>query len=642
MFIAATNNNERLFSSMLWDLFRTTIGFSKSELDSFRSNQVARSKRPIIEADCLLEHQWTDATTIERIRRDIDDYLSILSSLNNETESRRKRKFKTKSFVEDTRYCTLRAREAAKFIDAKSISRYFNKIDLSGRGVSSIDNGIHVFTQATQLILSDNNLNSVDFLPTSLKVFICNNNRISSFLPNGRSDTLVFLSLVDNCLNSLNLLAATPSLVVLDVSFNQIVSLENVIQPILDYGGSLRELTLLGNPAALHPLFRIHLREMCPGLIIDGQDDVFSPLMLPNDDSHIVFRINLHKISGFISAFDTPAEEPNLPIQIDQKPAKVKTDKGRTRSTPSPVGMAISGSSSSRLALLPSWLIDRTEVEFKIHYVDLPSTHTHLEEPKVTHKGGKNAKKGTQENYVPIPPTALIADELLLNFESVSKINPYPTLVYDSLRPLIVKLSYAQDAGPDDFIDDISMIGSFEIYLSPLLASISGGNGQQVFDCVHCQPNEVYFQYQSRKVLQATEKLNRLIEMDHQLHIVLRDINEESSINPSQQPQITKKSRSTSRIRDSLRDSDICSSSASVQLQHESQNRKMEIEELRNKIQTDSKRLEKLKMELANVTISGEVEINPFPPLKLDSNECRAAEKNSKTDTLKKKIVKKR
>ena len=179
---------------------------------------------------------------------------------------------------------------AAERIDAASVTgtsslgtwsqlgKLLDDLDLSHTSLGTVDAKARMFSRLTTLNMSHNLLRLLDNLPASLQCLQVYDNVISA-APLCPLPGLLHLGLGHNCLTTLaGLPQHAPSLHSLDVSFNCIAELEDILPHISPEAlPSLRRLSVAGNPVALTHGTRTAIVQAAPGLqYLDDTDVTFS------------------------------------------------------------------------------------------------------------------------------------------------------------------------------------------------------------------------------------------------------------------------------------------------------------------------------------------------------------------------------
>ncbi|KAF0978029.1 hypothetical protein FDP41_002921 [Naegleria fowleri] len=126
-------------------------------------------------------------------------------------------------------------------------SKYFRDINLSSCKITEIDSEFVNYCKFLEILsLSFNKIDSIKFLPQQLYGLNAYSNSISKVVPLKTFPNIVHLGLGYNRLNNLEFIEECPYLASLDVSFNDLTSLEKSIQSLTKVP-NLKTLNLQGN-----------------------------------------------------------------------------------------------------------------------------------------------------------------------------------------------------------------------------------------------------------------------------------------------------------------------------------------------------------------------------------------------------------
>ena len=575
--------------------------------------------------DCVAEASFAPATTLENIRSTLELYLEALEELRNKNAERADRRFKTKSFVEDTRYAAMKAREGERRLDAATIATHFETLTMTGRNIAVLDEEIAQFSKLQELTVSENKLTDLAHLPASLKVLIANGNSLTRALPERSvAPNLVFLSVADNRIDSLGFIESMPSLVSLDVSFNRVTSIEGVIEPVLEHP-RVRDLNLLGNPVAFLPLYRIHILEICEELLIlDGQDaDRSPPAVLPKNDMSCVVRIELSKVSG-ISCLAVPPTEDREQESLAQRSGAKPAAKDRTKGKKLELATSAAPAPTTVVSLVANWIpVEGLTVE--AFGLTPSSADAHTPHPPVGGKvsvarPNKSSKLSLADAGAAVPGGPFSAlDDLVVEAEVECDVPLYDNLVMDMLHPLHVSMYLFQgvsEEGTDESGVGVSStsslqgekVGSFEVQLSQLVGWVSGGNAYLGF-------SDVPFVVDSEFVAVKTQRLKELRSTHADLVSLLQRLEEASrEANAAAEPVIaalrpTPQKKAPSRLGNSNKPD---SQSPAPQETLEALQCRTEVDAVASQLIFEEKQLARVLD--AVLTLSGSVEINPYPP----------------------------
>ena len=268
------------FSAVLWDLVFSCTGFTRTEIEHLRetaaldesvavnggnatggSIEEEEQGVPLPSKDvCDLvtsDLEWCNEGAVDTLRESLHDYLVVLVTLKAENARRQARKLKTKNYVEDTHYAMLRKRETECRVTLQVVREQFEQLTLTKRRIAELTSEVLELTKVTQLLLCENALKRVDYLPPAVRVASFAGNQISvvdgSCL--ARAPHLVALCLSCNCMTTTAFVMSCPSLVLLDLSYNCLTSVSEACETFQAHP-SLHEVLLIGNPIALLPNYR--------------------------------------------------------------------------------------------------------------------------------------------------------------------------------------------------------------------------------------------------------------------------------------------------------------------------------------------------------------------------------------------------
>lgn len=267
----------RNFSAVLWNHVHSITGFRREELQSLReTGDASSSDKDLLETLDLVETEWTDHSTILTIRSELERYLTTLRDLKAENAKAKNAKdcgeIRVKSFVENKRYTTLRQREVEERVTTTRIVGHFSTLRLREKQISHLDSSICDFRNVKELVLSRNDIQSVEYLPPNCRACSLAMNRIERIrLHCSSHQHLLFLGLANNRLESCEFLQEFPSLTVCDLSLNNLFDLSSVPVAIVNHP-SLREVCCLGNPITFLAAYREIMVTKCRNLQI--LDDV--------------------------------------------------------------------------------------------------------------------------------------------------------------------------------------------------------------------------------------------------------------------------------------------------------------------------------------------------------------------------------
>lgn len=203
--------------------------------------------------------------------------------------------------------------------DEDFVYSFFEDLSLKNAGIVKIDKSLRRFSKLQELNLSRNKLKVLENIPRSLVVLNAYANEISSIrFDNGGIAPIIHMGLGYNQISDPNLLMPFCStLVSLDLSFNNLVSLEEVISCLSKFP-RLKYLWLAGNPLALAKSYRIALVYRLPGL--ESLDDVKcvreKPLSTPPPSAPV--EADTKRPSSTHMSKPPPKGKKGKPVEIDE------------------------------------------------------------------------------------------------------------------------------------------------------------------------------------------------------------------------------------------------------------------------------------------------------------------------------------
>ncbi len=138
------------------------------------------------------------------------------------------------------------------------LTHFFRTFNLKKRGIESLDQGVVQFTRLEVLNLAFNKLVEIQWLPPNLKELHLAGNQISHFVADCKVESLVHLGLSNNQISDTELPKICrnfPNLFSIDLSYNQVCSLEAVVTNLKELG-SVRLIDLKCNPVCLTKNYR--------------------------------------------------------------------------------------------------------------------------------------------------------------------------------------------------------------------------------------------------------------------------------------------------------------------------------------------------------------------------------------------------
>jgi Leucine-rich repeat (LRR) protein len=240
-------------SGCFWDRVFSITGFRRRDIESLRDSSVngggagsSSSDRDVIESISLVGTDWTDQAAVHTVRKELQEYVSLLRSLKAENKSKSQTRVHVRNYVDDARYSALRQREAAQRVTVAKVAGSFRTLRFDDCDIAQLT-AEEPFPAVEDLRLSRNRLTELTFVPANVRVLTVASNRIRHVEIPSVHDKLLYLSLSANDVVDLAFLEHFPSLVMLDVSFNAISSVDDVVT-MLDAVPTITEVDLRGNP----------------------------------------------------------------------------------------------------------------------------------------------------------------------------------------------------------------------------------------------------------------------------------------------------------------------------------------------------------------------------------------------------------
>jgi hypothetical protein len=259
----------RSFSSVFWNLIFSATGFKREHLDVLReTSEDVFPTHDVVEL-AAPDVSWADASAIQALRSQLQSYVESLRALKTENA----KQLRSRPFVEQKRYEAMRSRELAGRVTAASVMRSFTRLNMSNRRLETIsEEDIAGFQNVKELVLSRNALRFLDAVPPSVQVLVASGNSIEMVEGSAleRCQELYVVGLSSNRIQDISFMLFSSSVVSLDVSYNPISSLEDVLE-VLKGHPSLRDINFEGCPVSFSEGYRASLIAACPQLVtIDG------------------------------------------------------------------------------------------------------------------------------------------------------------------------------------------------------------------------------------------------------------------------------------------------------------------------------------------------------------------------------------
>jgi hypothetical protein len=288
----------RDFSSVVWELVFVTTGFRKEEIDNLREHNVAAASKDVCEL-INRDLEWTERSTIEWIRRQLQSYIAALRELKSETSSGKV----SRTFVEQKRYKALRSREAANRVTSSTIAKSFEQLNLSTKKINVLDSGVTLFSNVKDFVVSRNLLDAIDYIPPACEVLLASGNLVCRLNADAlaASTNLVVLGLSHNRVEDISFLLNSFSVVCVDLSFNRICDVDHCAEVIAQHP-SVKDLRLNGCPVTLAYQYRRCIVSRCGNL---QQLDGVSVTEAERSDSKIICPPAAGFVPTFIFTFNT-------------------------------------------------------------------------------------------------------------------------------------------------------------------------------------------------------------------------------------------------------------------------------------------------------------------------------------------------
>jgi hypothetical protein len=397
-------------SGCFWDRVFSITGFRRRDIESLRDSSVngggsSSSDRDVIESISLVGTDWTDQAAVHTVRKELQEYVSLLRSLKAENKSKSQTRVHVRNYVDDARYSALRQREAAQRVTVAKVAGSFRTLRFDDCDIAQLT-AEEPFPAVEDLRLSRNRLTELTFVPANVRVLTVASNRIRHVEIPSVHDKLLYLSLSANDLVDLAFLEHFPSLVMLDVSFNAISSVDDVVT-MLDAVPTITEVDLRGNPVCFAEGYRRRVCSAVPTLqVLDGEpvaDSDRQPPLRENPRSEQGFAscaalsVVVTGVKDFALALNTAeSEETPASAQVVAAPAKGKAAKpdakgkktGGKADAPEASGGSSAGSTKRVLSLECQW------GEGAISCGDVESAALALGEAESPSEGATNTGKG--------------------------------------------------------------------------------------------------------------------------------------------------------------------------------------------------------------------------------------------------------
>ncbi|CUE67598.1 Hypothetical protein, putative, partial [Bodo saltans] len=266
---SSTSESVRSFSTVFWDLIFSATGFKRAHLDALReTSEDAFPTHDVVEL-AAPDFTWADASTVHALRAQLQAYVESLRALKAENA----KQLRSRPFVEQKRYEAMRSRELSGRVTTASILNSFSRLNVSNRRVETVsEEDIAGFHNLKEFVLSRNSIRFLDAIPPSVQVLVASGNCIEVVEGTAfeRCPELYVVGLSSNRLTDISFVLFSSSIVSLDISYNPVTSLENVIE-VLKGHPTLRDISFEGCPVSFCEGYRASLIAACPQLVtIDG------------------------------------------------------------------------------------------------------------------------------------------------------------------------------------------------------------------------------------------------------------------------------------------------------------------------------------------------------------------------------------
>ena len=210
--------------------------------------------------------------------------------------------------------------------DPSFILKHFTTLRIVDKNVDHIDEGILKFTNLKELVLTANYINKIEGrnLPNGLEVLELTANNVDDLtaLKSANLGSLLHLGLAQNQVVNIFPRSFTPSkwpsLLSLDLSYNNLTNLQNTVE-ILKHLPALRNLLLIGNPLHLSNCYHGFVIDSIPGLAFLDNHEVTA------DDKHH-FKLfskvkDLDVNSGYVTVRCVGINDVKKPVQLEDPEA---------------------------------------------------------------------------------------------------------------------------------------------------------------------------------------------------------------------------------------------------------------------------------------------------------------------------------
>ena len=257
---------ERTFTEALFAVLKSTTGIEPDELKVSETTTTTNDKSGGYE----LQPTELDDPTVQLLELNVfERKLGIYNNTSKDTD-----------WSDEIEEILVKYRENLRLRNPKkwtreSISRRFRTLRLTDMNIKSLDRATKGFKRLRSLSISRNSVSALKNLPKSLKVLYAFRNNMSKVENTTETEDqpdLIGLGLGFNRFRDVaSIVNAFPSIRVLDIGYNELCSLEDLIEELkkLKY---LEQLTLIGNPCTMLPTYRERVVTSLPSLrVLDGE-----------------------------------------------------------------------------------------------------------------------------------------------------------------------------------------------------------------------------------------------------------------------------------------------------------------------------------------------------------------------------------
>ncbi len=532
---ASRQQQRRTFSSVFWDLILSSTGFRKDEIDTLRQTS---NPKDICETPTSDSFDWAGEGVIDKLRVELAEYLETLRTLQDQNSMRKTRSLKVKSFIEDTRYKAAREKEGAAHIDTSKIKKKFQSLNLTQMKIDDLTDELWDFSNVQELIMTNNLVAEVKYLPPNVQIVSFSGNgivRVDSAAI-ASAPHLAYISLALNNLSSdLSFLKASTSLVVVDLSYNEISDMATVVAALKDHP-SIKEIDLLGNPIALLPHYREILAKSTALEVLDGVPISDEERKFFQTDAQVAeamsrppsFTLVFDGMEGVLTLLAKAPTESDTASKLTKGKGGAAEKKG--------AGGKGKGGDESHLAASPALpVVKKSSVALKGNWlgqsIELESDLIPAVNPAAAEQDTKAKAKG--KGGVEAAPTAV--DRLPLHYKIKFELPLNPAEPITSVLALPQSLAvHLIDTMQDDSVQSV-FLGTFQLDCQSLTTSKAHLTGAAQFhlDPVLLADKQIQIQ-RMKKTLQ--QKITADRELDKQFLEAQTPTEQAGAVNTSPQP----------------------------------------------------------------------------------------------------------